>query len=78
MTTDRSTVEVISNLETAALTLDIINENGELCKDGVRSVNFLQLLANHLISEIEKEGDIQHIADTLHNAYVEVAGTHQI
>ena len=70
--------EVIGNLERAALTLDIVNENGDLCKDGLRSVNFLQLLANHLIAEIEMEGDIKKIADTLHEAYVSLAGIKNI
>lgn len=72
---DKQAQKVINNLEIAANTLHVINENGDLCRDGIRTVNFLQLLADHLISEIEKEGDIGLIADNLHETYVQIAGT---
>ena len=68
-----TSAKVVKDLETAALTLDIINENGDLCRDGIRATNFLQLIANHLIAEIEKEGDIGEIADNLHKSYVQIA-----
>lgn len=75
---DKQALDVIERLEIAASTLHIINENGDLCRDGIRTVNFMQLLADHLISEIEKEGDIGKIADTLHSTYVQLAGTNKI
>lgn len=70
--------EICKDLESAANTLWVIDDHGDLCRDGVRSTNFLKLIAFHLIGEIEAKGEIGEIADALHKTYVEIAGTKNI
>ncbi len=69
----RRQLTVLSEL---TVTLQIINTNHNLCKDGVRAVNHIVTATESLINEIyaDDDGDVAEIADRLQKA---VAGINQ-
>ncbi len=56
----------LSNLSSTISVIDLINENGDLCKDGLRAVNFMNHLGNQLIDAIEADEGVKGVADELH------------
>jgi hypothetical protein len=59
----------LGDLEAFAGTLQVINDHGELCRDGQRAVNGLADLAEELIERIEQDTDVKGIADHIQTAY---------
>lgn len=49
-------------------TLGLINEHGDLCKDGYRAVSHLNTLIRQMIGAIEDDEGIADVADQLHDA----------
>lgn len=58
----------LRHLETMAATLEAINQNGDLCRDGQRAVNGIVDLTNELIQRIEKDEGVDQIADNIQKA----------
>ena len=60
--------ENIARVDNSLHTLGLINENGDLCKDGYRAVSHVHTLIVQIIKAIENDEGIEAIADELHKA----------
>jgi hypothetical protein len=58
----------LNEFDTYRGALGLINENGDLCRDGQRAVSHLVTLTLWLVKEIEADADVDLIADELHEA----------
>lgn len=58
----------LRELEMGVSTLGYIHDNGDLCRDGQRAVNGLLDLTWKLVTAIEKDGEVDEIADKIQEA----------
>lgn len=58
----------LNHLDSTLNVIEMINENGDLCKDGLRAVNFINQLATQVIDAIEADEGIEGVADIIHEA----------
>lgn len=56
---------LIREMQEIADALHVINDHGDLCKDGARTVSNIVLLMRHLVETIEKNGEVKPIADAV-------------
>jgi hypothetical protein len=55
----------LAGLHATINTLELINEHGDLCRDGLRAVNFISHLTNKLVLAIEADEGVDELADAL-------------
>lgn len=67
--------KALRNLEAKVNTLMVINDHGDLCRDGLRAVNFIRELTDDLIVAIEQDEGVEAIADALYRAILETKST---
>jgi hypothetical protein len=58
----------LAAFDSALGTLGLINEHGDLCRDGFRAVSHLNTLVGQIIKAIEDDEGIADVADELHAA----------
>ena len=64
--------KTLQSLETAIGTLGLINEHGDLCRDGLRAVNHMKSIAFQLLKAIEADEGVDVVADELHKAHTSI------
>jgi hypothetical protein len=60
---------LLQGLDTSVATLKLVNDHGDLCRDGLRAVTHLHLISQQLLAAIEEDKGVDTVADELHRSF---------